>query len=161
MSKVSSVDIHTIVFDVFVAIFFACSEDACTAQAALAGTASAERTTRQLSQEVKILAADNAGFGRCFAAQFDQACRVEVSKALCANEATPVLEAKGAGTLFEPVFACGCGTLPDDGGVFNVEFTTETVDAEEAETWHVIDVGHDQHTGDVTQAWGFGAMLSV
>lgn len=60
-------------------------------------------------------------------------------------------EAEVRGALAQPVFIGDAGTVPDDTGVVDVEFLGEAVDAQEAEVRNVVDVGHDEETGDVGQ----------
>lgn len=67
-------------------------------------------------------------------------------------------EAEVGGALAEPFFVGGAGAVPDDAGVFDVEFFGEAVNAEEPEVWDVVDIGHDEHSGDIAQ---FAAVLGL
>lgn len=58
-------------------------------------------------------------------------------------------EAEVGGALSQPFFVGDAGTVPDDAGVFDVEFFGEPIHAEEAEVRDVVDVGHDEEAGDV------------
>lgn len=53
------IDIHTVVLDLFVAVLLTSSQDTRTAEAALPRTAT-ERTSRQMAQQFKVLAAHDA-----------------------------------------------------------------------------------------------------